>query len=53
MSALGNKHECIECGAKFYDLDRSPAVCPSCGTDQAAPSQAEEEPLVGEEPAAE
>ncbi len=34
MSTLGNKHECVECGAKFYDLGKSPVVCPSCGSSQ-------------------
>lgn len=29
---LGLKRQCMSCGAKFYDLDRSPAVCPKCGT---------------------
>ena len=28
---LGSKHECPECGAKFYDLGREPIVCPKCG----------------------
>src|SRR4051812_30679204 len=22
----------MSCGAKFYDLDRDPAICPKCGT---------------------
>ena len=28
---LGTKRECPECGAKYYDLGRSPCVCPKCG----------------------
>ena len=28
----GQKRECPECGARFYDLKRSPAVCPKCET---------------------
>ena len=28
----GAKHSCQSCGAKYYDLNRSPIVCPSCGT---------------------
>ena len=28
----GNKHVCANCGAKFYDLKKDPAVCPTCGT---------------------
>ncbi len=27
----GTKRACQGCGAKFYDLKRSPIVCPSCG----------------------
>ncbi len=27
----GAKHTCAECGVKFYDLHRSPIVCPRCG----------------------
>ena len=26
----GAKHTCLSCGAKFYDMGRSPIVCPSC-----------------------
>ena len=29
---LGRKHECSECGARFYDLGKEPATCPKCGT---------------------
>ncbi len=27
---LGDKQSCPNCGAKFYDLRRRPAVCPKC-----------------------
>ena len=27
----GTKRICQSCGARFYDLGRSPIVCPSCG----------------------
>ena len=27
----GTKRTCLSCGAKFYDLRKSPIVCPSCG----------------------
>ena len=27
----GSKRTCQACGAKFYDMKRDPAVCPSCG----------------------
>ena len=29
---LGLKRQCMSCGAKFYDLNKDPAVCPKCGT---------------------
>lgn len=50
MSALGTKYECIQCAAKFYDLGRRQAICPSCGTDQADGSKAEEEPEAASAP---
>lgn len=28
---LGGKRQCQNCGAKFFDLNRSPIVCPKCG----------------------
>ncbi|UFN51246.1 TIGR02300 family protein [Roseomonas sp. OT10] len=33
---LGLKRTCVACGTKFYDLARTPAVCPKCGTEQPA-----------------
>jgi uncharacterized protein (TIGR02300 family) len=29
---LGAKRVCPHCGAKYYDLNRTPIVCPKCGT---------------------
>ncbi|SFK29881.1 TIGR02300 family protein [Methylocapsa palsarum] len=29
---LGNKHQCQNCGAKFFDLNKNPITCPKCGT---------------------
>jgi len=29
---LGRKQRCTSCGIKFYDLKKTPAVCPACGT---------------------
>ena len=48
---LGNKHTCQNCGTKFFDLNKSPVVCPKCGTVQqvaarvarAAPAEKDEE----------
>lgn len=31
--ALGSKHICPNCQAKFYDLNRRPAHCPKCETE--------------------
>ena len=33
---LGLKRTCVSCGMRFYDLARTPAVCPKCGTEQPA-----------------
>jgi len=27
---LGQKRNCLECGTKFYDFERSPITCPKC-----------------------
>ncbi|HWA80272.1 MAG TPA: TIGR02300 family protein [Acetobacteraceae bacterium] len=33
---LGSKRICVACGTRFYDLGRTPAVCPKCHTEQPA-----------------
>jgi uncharacterized protein (TIGR02300 family) len=33
---LGLKRICVSCSTRFYDLTKSPAVCPKCGTEQPA-----------------
>jgi uncharacterized protein (TIGR02300 family) len=43
MADLGQKHECRECGAKFYDLGKADSVCPRCGT---SAGEEDEEPRV-------
>lgn len=30
---LGNKRSCTTCGARFYDLNKSPIICPKCGAE--------------------
>jgi uncharacterized protein (TIGR02300 family) len=30
-SHLGQKFTCDSCGARFYDLNKSPVTCPKCG----------------------
>lgn len=44
MIALGEKWECFSCGAKFYDLGKSPVVCPKCNADQEENAAAEATP---------
>jgi uncharacterized protein (TIGR02300 family) len=29
---LGNKHQCQNCGTKFFDLNKNPIICPKCAT---------------------
>ena len=31
---LGTKRACVACSARFYDMAKSPAICPKCGTEQ-------------------
>jgi len=31
---LGTKRTCVSCSTRFYDLTRTPAVCPKCSTEQ-------------------
>lgn len=31
---LGTKCNCVGCHERFYDLHRSPAICPKCGATQ-------------------
>ncbi len=30
QATRGTKRTCTSCGARFYDLDRDPIVCPAC-----------------------
>jgi uncharacterized protein (TIGR02300 family) len=30
---LGTKRTCTTCGARFYDLNKSPIICPKCGAE--------------------
>lgn len=34
MADLGKRYKCYKCGTKFYDLNKSHPICPSCGEDQ-------------------
>ena len=33
---LGNKRICVACSTRFYDLNKQPAICPKCSTEQPA-----------------
>ncbi len=33
---LGTKRTCLQCGERFYDLDRTSIVCPYCGNEHTA-----------------
>ena len=35
---LGMKRQCQSCGAKFFDLNRNPIICPKCATVFHAPA---------------
>ena len=37
---FGKKRLCTSCNAKYYDFDKSPAVCPVCGALFVVPSVA-------------
>ncbi len=46
----GTKRTCLSCGARFYDLQRSPVLCPKCGAefhpDQAQKNRRQKAPPV-------
>ena len=50
MSELGNKHECLGCSTKFYDLGRSDLICPQCGENQKDLAAAQEGSTGGKKP---
>ncbi|TPW36360.1 TIGR02300 family protein [Oecophyllibacter saccharovorans] len=39
QAELGLKRTCVNCGARFYDLNRDPAVCPKCDETQPSTSR--------------
>src|SRR6266702_6191301 len=41
---LGTKRQCGNCGAKFYDLQKDPIVCPKCATVLSPPTGARPRP---------
>ena len=32
-AVLGQKRRCFSCGMKFYDFNKSPIICPECGSE--------------------
>ncbi len=34
LPGIGTKRVCVSCATRFYDLARTPPVCPKCGTEQ-------------------
>ena len=49
---LGTKRLCADCAAKFYDLLKSPIVCPMCEAVFVVPKPAPSRPRRGFEPIA-
>ena len=41
---LGTKRLCANCGARYYDLNKDPIVCPRCGTEFEVPVAAKARP---------
>ncbi len=33
QAGRGSKRVCQDCAARFYDLGRTPVICPKCGTE--------------------
>ena len=38
VEQLGMKLTCESCGARFYDLNKTPGICPKCGTANSRPA---------------
>ncbi|MGA8712493.1 MAG: FYDLN acid domain-containing protein, partial [Roseiarcus sp.] len=41
---LGTKRQCLACGAKYYDLGRTPPTCSRCGAEAGSKVTAEAPP---------
>ena len=44
---LGTKRVCVSCSTRSYDLGKSPAICPKCGTEQPIETPRLRRPPVG------
>ena len=49
LPGVGSKRVCVSCATRFYDLARTPPVCPKCGTEQ--PPEAPRAPPIRRGPA--
>ena len=49
LPGIGSKRVCVSCATRFYDLARTPPVCPKCGTEQ--PPEAARPPPIRRSPA--
>lgn len=41
---LGLKRDCPSCGIRYYDLNKSPAICPKCGASAVVPAKTKAAP---------
>lgn len=46
----GAKRQCKSCGAKFYDLNRVPVMCPKCETELVIEPESPPRPVAKPEP---
>mgnify|MGYP001218360316 CR=1 FL=1 len=45
-SIKGEKHHCSNCGAKFFDLNKQPIICPKCNTEVMDKSVVKTKPVI-------
>ncbi|MBV68969.1 MAG: TIGR02300 family protein [Pelagibacterales bacterium] len=45
-SIKGEKHHCSNCGAKFFDLNKQPIICPKCNTEVIDKSAVKTKPII-------
>ena len=45
-SIRGEKHHCSNCGAKFFDLNKKPIICPKCNTEVIEKSVVKTKPII-------
>jgi len=47
----GSKRTCLNCGTRFYDMQRTPIVCPKCGSENAPDAVAKARRVMKKAPA--